>query len=138
MSQTSERSKGKTIASWVAVVVAAGILAFAGVMKLAMYEAEGGPHVIAEAMGWSRPMFMALGAVELVAAVLLLVPKTSAAGGILAALLMLGALGAHATKLGFSGDAGSMWPMAVVTLIAAVAVVVLRADRLGLGRRQGG
>jgi len=138
MSQASERSRGRTIASWVAVVVAAGILAFSGVMKLAMYDAEGGPHVIAEAMGWSRPMFMALGAVELLAAVLLLVPKTSAAGGILAALLMLGALGAHATKLGFGGQTGGMWPLAVVVLLASVAVVVLRADKLGLGRRQGG
>lgn len=135
-SGATSSSKGKMIGGWVTAVVAAGVLVMSGVMKLAMYDAEGGPHVIAEKLGWSKGMMSGLGAVELVAAVLLLIPKTSPVGGILASLLMVGALGAHATKLGFGGDMMGLWPLAVVVLVTAVATIVLRKERLPIvGKR---
>ena len=59
------------------------------------------------------------GVIELIVAVLLLILRTSFYGAVYTVVVMLGALGAHATKLGFAGDMGSLAIMAGITLILA-------------------
>ena len=69
--------------------------------------------------------------VELVAVVLLVAPlRQHALGALVAMGLMVGALGGHAWKLGFSGDAAAMTGMAVVVLIAGLVVLYLRRQEL--------
>ena len=73
-----------------------------------------------------------VGIVELVAIVLLLVSQLQkhAVGALIGAGLMVGALGSHAWRLGFSGDAGTIAGMAAVVLAASLVVLYLRRDEL--------
>lgn len=57
------------------------------------------------------------GVVELIAGILILIPKFTSKGALIAAATMAGALMSHVLFLGFSGMAGQLASMAVVTLI---------------------
>jgi len=84
---------------------------------------------------WGR---LGSGVVELVAVVLLLVPRTAALGGLLGAAVMSGAVVSHLTKLGLvvQGDGGLLFVLAVVTLGCCGLVVWLRRGELPfVGRR---
>lgn len=64
---------------------------------------------------WGR---YASGVAELFAAVLLLFPRTVAFGGLVAAAVMIGAIGSHLTKLGIvvKDDGGLLFALALVVL----------------------
>ena len=68
------------------------------------------------------------GVVELIAAVLLLVPSTATAGAVLAIALMAGAIVGHLTVLGIEvkDDGGLLFGLAVTVLVSAANVLVLR------------
>lgn len=71
------------------------------------------------------------GVVELVAAVLLLVPRTAWAGGLLAMGLMTGAILSHLLVLGVvvQDDGGTLFALAwIVMLTSAASVIVRRRD----------
>ena len=75
--------------------------------------------------------------IELVAAVLLLVPKTRAMGAALTLAIMGGAIGTHLTKLGIdvvgpdgTGDGGAMFLMAVVTTLCSAFVLFVHREEL--------
>lgn len=72
------------------------------------------------------------GIVELVAAVLLLVPATVAVGAVLAIGLMAGALVSHLTVLGIEimGDGGLLFGLALTVLASAAVVLVCRRGEL--------
>jgi hypothetical protein len=72
------------------------------------------------------------GALELVAVILLLMPRTAAAGAVLAMGLMGGAIMGHLTKIGLEvqGDGGLLFGLAVTTLIATTVVAFLRRDAI--------
>lgn len=74
---------------------------------------------------WGR---ITIGILELIAAVLLLVPATTAYGAVLASALMGGAIYFHLTKLGLSvqGDHGQLFVYALVVFFCSVFVVVTR------------
>jgi putative oxidoreductase len=119
--------KSARVVSWIARLVAAGILGMAGVMKwisstesIRLFQDLG-------AEPWGR---YAMGSAELVTAVLLLVPRTAFWGGLAAAGLMAGAVLAHVTRLGivYNGDA-SLFAMAVTTLVAGLMVAVIHRER---------
>lgn len=57
------------------------------------------------------------GGVELVAVILLVIPKFSRAGSILTIALMAGALASHVLFLGFAGSNGQLAALAAVALI---------------------
>ncbi len=101
--------QAQRILSWLAQVAAAAILAIAGFPKL-----TGAPEVrqLFTNLGaepWGR---VATGALELAAALLLLVPAPYLGrhrqGAMLGLMVMVGALAAHATKLGWSGPMPTM------------------------------
>jgi uncharacterized membrane protein YphA (DoxX/SURF4 family) len=110
-------SKALRTLSWAARLIAAAILAMAGVTKL-----SGAPDAIAlfTLLGvepWGR---LGLGTVELFTAVLLLPPRTARLGGLGGAGLMTGAILTHLLKIGVSyGGDPSLFIMALVTLVAA-------------------
>jgi uncharacterized membrane protein YphA (DoxX/SURF4 family) len=123
------------IVSWVAQLVAAGILAMASFFKL-----TSAPDSIAlfERLGaepWGR---YAVGLFEAVTVILLLLPGTAALGGLLAVGLMAGAILTHLSVLGIAIDGDpSLFVMALITFAAGGIVAVLRrGDLPGIGRAQ--
>ncbi len=122
-------SKQATVVSWIAQLTAAVILG-----QTLYFKFTGAPEsrFIFERLGvepWGR---LGTGGLELVAVILLLIPRTAAIGATLAVGLMAGALMGHLTKLGIEvqGDGGLLFKLAVVTLIAALIVLAIRRRQL--------
>lgn len=87
---------------------------------------------LAAALGVGRSVITLIGILELVAAVLILIPRKHFWGALLAALTMGGALFSHATKIGWSGNpAAEMWPMALLVLAGALFVAFGRRGSRG-------
>jgi putative oxidoreductase len=78
---------------------------------------------------WGR---LASGVVELVAAVLLLVPATAPFGALLTMGLMAGAIGSHLTILGIEvrGDGGLLFGLALTALAGSATVLLIRRAQL--------
>jgi uncharacterized membrane protein YphA (DoxX/SURF4 family) len=78
---------------------------------------------------WGRYL---VGVTELVASVLLVIPRFSVFGGVMGIGLMLGAIGMHLTLLGIEvqGDGGVLFYLALAVLICSVYVVFYRKDQL--------
>ena len=111
--------------SWAAQIIAALILG-----QTLFFKFAGAPEsiYIFERLGvepWGRYL---TGLFEIVAVVLLLIPRTAGLGALMAIGLMLGALGSHITTLGIEvqGDGGLLFGLAVTTLIAASTVAYLQ------------
>lgn len=71
-----------------------------------------------------------IGIAELIALILLLIPRTAVFGAIGAAGLMAGAILSHLTKLGFEGDYGLLAGMAAVALVASLLVLWILRVRI--------
>lgn len=124
-----QTTRARASLTWVAQVVPALIMG-----QTLFFKFSGAPEAVAlfETLGaepWGR---IGVGILELIAAVLLLLPRTAALGGTLGVALMSGALFSHFTKLGIEveGDGGALFVMAVVTLITSATVVFLRRCEL--------
>lgn len=78
---------------------------------------------------WGR---VATGCAELVAILFLVTPRTAALGALLTLGLMVGALGAHLTKLGIvvMDDGGLLFGLAVTTFLSSAAVLFLRRRQI--------
>lgn len=103
--------------SWVSRLIAAAIMG-----QTLFFKFSAAPEAVAlfEKLGveaWGR---LATGGFELLAVILLLVPRTAAIGGALTVGLMGGAIMSHLTVLGIAveDDGGALFIMAIVTLIA--------------------
>jgi uncharacterized membrane protein YphA (DoxX/SURF4 family) len=74
------------------------------------------------------------GIVELVAAILLLVPATTTVGAVLAVAVMAGAIGSHLTVLGIEimGDGGLLFELALAVFVASAVILVLRRSEIPL------
>lgn len=128
--------KALVITSWVLQLLVAAILG-----QTLFFKFVGAPETKAlfDVLGaepWGR---YATATAELIAVVMLLVPRTAMFGGALAAMILLGAIFSHLTRLGISIDpealgrpelaplAGpSLFVMAVVALVGAGAVGAFR------------
>jgi len=78
---------------------------------------------------WGR---IGSGTVELVAAVLLLIPATRVLGALLALLVIVGAIASHLTKLGIvvQGDGGLLFGLAIAVFLGSAALIVMHRDEL--------
>jgi uncharacterized membrane protein YphA (DoxX/SURF4 family) len=131
-----ESSRAATIVSWTARLVAAGIL-----LQTLWFKFTGAPEsvYIFDTLGvepWGR---LATGVLELVAAALLLWPRTAAWGALLAAGIVAGAILSHLTFLGIEvqGDGGLLFGLALTVLAASLLVLWLHRGQLpviGRGR----
>lgn len=122
-------NKSSLILSWVCQIVAAVILG-----QTLFFKFTGAPEAIyifstLGAEPWGR---IGSGVMELVAVLLLLNPRTPAIGATLTVGLMAGAIGAHLTKLGIEvqGDGGTLFGLAVTTLVSALVVILIRRREL--------
>src|SRR6266568_3058904 len=111
-------SKTEQNVSWICRIVAAVILA-----QTLFFKFTGAPEsvYIFTKVGlepWGR---YASGVAELFAAALLIFPRTTWAGALLAAAVMIGAIGSHLTKLGIvvQDDGGLLFILAVIVLTCA-------------------
>lgn len=73
---------------------------------------------------WGR---IGTGIFELIASILILYPRTTFLGSVVAIGLMLGAIGAHLTKLGIvvKNDGGQLFIYALIVLISSIILVVI-------------
>ncbi len=123
-------SWGISVVLWIGQLAVAGILGMGAFMKFFNYTPEGS-MALADAMDVGRGVVTMIGLVETAALVLILIPRAHAVGALLAVFTMLGALLAHATKIGWSGNAAAEgWPLALVVLVAASFVLVVRRKEL--------
>jgi hypothetical protein len=130
-------SKAQLTLSIVLQLVAAGIL-----LQTLFFKFTGAEEsvYIFSTLGvepWGR---LASGVVELIGAVLLLVPGTAAIGAVVACGVMAGAIMSHLTILGIEvrGDGGLLFALALVVLVSSAVVVILRrADLPIVGRYLG-
>lgn len=113
------------IAHWVTRIIAAGILAMGAIPKF-----TGGAAELAEKLPGGNAAAIGIGAAEIIAIVVMLVPKTSMYGSALAAVIMLGAIGSHIVgPVGMEGDFATMFGMAIVAFLAATAATVIAIKR---------
>jgi hypothetical protein len=78
---------------------------------------------------WGR---YASGLAELFAAITLLFPRTVAFGGLLAAGVMVGAIGSHLTKLGIvvKDDGGLLFALAVIVFVCSTVAIVIHRRQI--------
>jgi uncharacterized membrane protein YphA (DoxX/SURF4 family) len=97
--------------------------------------------IFAERGGY--PAAVAVGILELVCVVLLLIPRTAALGAVLSLFVISGAIFTHLTSLGIQvtdpatgeGDGGLLFGLAVLVAVGSVVVLAFRWRQLpGLGR----
>lgn len=117
------------ILSWLLRLLVAGIL-----VQTLYFKFTGAPEsvYIFSTLGvepWGR---LGSGVMELIAAVLLLVPRTVAKGAVLALGVMAGAILSHIFVLGIEvqGDGGLLFLLAVVVFVGSAALVWLHRDQL--------
>ncbi|MCY3000468.1 MAG: DoxX family protein [Planctomycetota bacterium] len=131
--QQTKLSGTANVVSWIAQLVAAGILGQTLFFKFS--GARESVYIFNElgAEPWGR---IGSGVVELVCVVLLLLPRTAALGALLALGTMAGAIGAHLVRLGIEikvegeSDGGLLFALAVTTVLAALVVLWLRRASL--------
>ncbi len=131
MSQ-SPISKSAIIASWICQIVAAAIL-----FQTLFFKFSGAAEsiYIFETVGLEPFGRYASGVAELIAGVLLLIPRFRWAGAVLALGVMLGAISSHLTVLGIvvMDDGGTLFALAVIVSICSAVVLFLhRASVLRL------
>jgi hypothetical protein len=114
-----------TAASWILQLVVAGIL-----LQTLFFKFTGAAEsvYIFSTLGaepWGR---IGSGVVELIAAILLLVPATTTVGAALALAVITGAIFSHLTVLGIEvqGDGGLLFALAVSVFVASALILLLR------------
>jgi uncharacterized membrane protein YphA (DoxX/SURF4 family) len=122
---SSIRWTGPTLLSWALQVVVAVIL-----LQTLFFKFTGAPEsvYIFSRLGlepWGR---IGSGIVELIAAVLLLVPATVTIGAVLALGVISGAIVSHLTKLGIEvmDDGGLLFFLALVVFAGSLGILLLR------------
>ena len=118
-----------TIATWVLKLLAAVIMLQTLYFKFT--GAEESVYIFTQ-LGMEPYGRIGVGVLELIAAVLILYPKTTAFGAALAIGLMAGALFFHLTKLGIvvEDDGGQLFIYALLVLLASMALMIIYRQQL--------
>ena len=121
-------SKTAKIASWVFQLVAAGIL-----LQTLFFKFTGAPEsiYIFETVGmepWGR---YGSAVVELIASILLLIPRKAWMGAILGLFTISGAIFFHLTALGIEvqGDGGTLFYLPIAVFILCFSVLIIRREQ---------
>lgn len=128
-----ELPRNAAVLSWIAQILAAVIL-----LQTLYFKFTGAPEsvYIFTTLGlepWGR---IASGIVELIAAVLLLIPATAGIGAVIALGVISGAIVSHLTRLGIAvqGDKGFLFALAVTVFVCSLLVAWLRRESIPVVR----
>lgn len=115
------------LTSWLFRAIAAIIL-----LQTLFFKFTGAPESVAifTQLGIEPYGRYAIGVVELITSILLLIPGTVVYGAFLGAGVMAGAIMGHVTELGFAGDMGSLAVLAIVVLFSCCVVLFLHRDQI--------
>ncbi|MEM1223940.1 MAG: DoxX family protein [Verrucomicrobiota bacterium] len=115
------------ITSWVLQILVAGIIG-----QTLFFKFSDHPQTVElfAQLGLGAFAYKSIAVAELVACILLLVPRSIAWGAGLSAGIMSGAIFAHVTTLGFSGAEGELGLMAIVAF--AFSLVLIYMNRVQL------
>jgi hypothetical protein len=117
------------IASWVLALVVAAIL-----LQTLYFKFTGAPEsiYIFEKTGLGDVGRYGSGIAELLASVLLLIPRTRAIGALLALGVIAGALFSHLTVLGIEvmGDGGTLFYLALIVFAASLALLIMHRKEI--------
>ena len=126
-------SKALKIFDWIVRIVIAVILLQTLFFKFSGARESVYIFTTVGAEPWGR---IGSGVVELIASILLLMPRTAAAGAILVFGTACGALFAHLTKLGLTipavDDHGELFGLAVTIFVGSLVVLYLRRGEIPL------
>jgi len=124
-------SRKATLVSWILQVVAAAILFQTLFFKFTGAEESVYIFTTLGIEPWGR---IGSGVAELIACVLLLVPRTAAVGALLSLGVISGAIMSHLTRLGIvvMDDGGLLFGLAIVVFVCSAVVLVLRRAGLPL------
>lgn len=122
-------SRGAQFASWLLQVIAAAILFQTLFFKFTAAEESVYIFTTLGMEPWGR---IGSGIAELIACVLLLVPRAAPLGALLALGVISGAIVSHVTKLGIvvQNDGGLLFALALVTFACCAAVLLTRRRQL--------
>jgi DoxX-like family len=83
---------------------------------------------------WGR---IGTGVAELIASILLLLPRTIVLGALMSGGLMVGALGTHLFILGIEvqGDGGQLFVYALLVLVSSALLLLIHSDQVGSYRK---
>ena len=110
-------SKGKNIASWIIQVLVTGLF-----MMMALPKLMSDQETVANFTRWGMPdkIYLVIGSLEVLGAVGLLIPRTSAFAAVGLILIMVGALFTHLTH---NEMMMALMPLMVMMMLAFVAYV---------------
>lgn len=115
-------SKTQNVISWILRLVAAGIM-----LQTLYFKFTAAPESVElfNTVGLGDAGRIGTGVVELIASILLLIPRTIWVGGVLTLGVITGALMSHFCFLGIehNGDGGLLFGLAVTVFISVVAVL---------------
>lgn len=122
-------SRMATIASWIVQIIVAGILFQTLFFKFTA--AEESVYIFTK-LGlepWGR---IGSGFAELIAGVLLLIPRTVTLGAVLSLGIISGAILSHLTKLGIvvKDDGGLLFILAMIVFVGALTILILRRTQI--------
>lgn len=122
-------SPTKNIVSWIVKVIAAVILLQTLFFKFSA--AEESVYIFSK-LGiepWGR---IGTGILELIASILLLIPRTAVYGAFLAFGLMAGAIFSHLTVLGISvqNDGGQLFVYALIVLVCSLVILLWNKNQI--------
>jgi uncharacterized membrane protein YphA (DoxX/SURF4 family) len=122
--------------NWILRIIAAVILLQTLFFKFTGAEES---KFIFESIGAEPIGRIGSGVVELIAAILLLIPRTAWLGAALAAGVMVGAIGAHLFVIGIevAEDGGTLFGMAIIVFVASVLTVFLNRKTLPIAALRG-
>ena len=126
--------KTKTLLSWSLQLIAAVILFQTLFFKFTAAEESVYIFTTLGIEPWGR---VASGMAELLAVVLLLIPRTVTLGALLSLGVISGALVSHLTKLGIvvKDDGGLLFALAVTVFVCSLLVLILRRQQIPLVSR---
>ena len=117
-----------TITRWAAKLVVVFFFTVTGFVP--KFTGMAGP--LAEKLPGGWPVVIAIGVIELITVIVLLVPRTAFFGSVLAVFTMLGAIASHAVgPVGIEGDFLGVFIAAIITLIASVTAALLELNKAG-------
>ena len=122
-------SNAKVIFLWILRLIAAGIL-----LQTLFFKFSGAAEsiYIFSKLGiepWGR---IGTGVMELIASILILIPRTTAYGALLAFGLMAGAIFSHLTVLGISvqNDGGQLFAYALIVLVCSIILLIWNRNQI--------